>query len=71
MSAYRQGPMTPSQEMRKALKAKDWDWAEEIALERMKGANARNKLRKIKKLRDLDMAAKIAFSEGGIFLGTD
>ena len=30
--------MTPSQEMRRAVKAKDWRWAEEIAMDRMRGA---------------------------------
>ena len=50
MVAYRQGPLTPSMEMRRAIKAQDWGWADEIA-DRMKGAQARNWRRKIDRLR--------------------
>lgn len=43
--------MTPSQEMRRAVKAKDWAWATEIAMDRMRGAHGRNWLGKIERLR--------------------
>lgn len=42
--------MTPTMEMRRAVKAQDWDWAREIAMERMRGTHARNWLRKIDRL---------------------